>query len=289
MKKSGIFLLNAARRAPLFAACAALCLIAPAKGAALELVVAGGAGNVGFTPEGEFPHSVFPNMMIEVSGELRDVVSGRVAIEQDSVFGRKLSADFSYDAGFIKIAAGPVLGFFNGTDGNSWSAKNPIQPGARLDISLFFLDRILIEASSEFCFLLPGESSAQFYPSQGKLVLGVVFPIINCSLQVNYRGAVLSGSTGYTQTRTDYGLYTRVFSKNSPFRMSVNFIYRTFDYENSTLAQSNKSIVLGGGVEFRIKRFEIFVNGEGTVFTIENTTGDTSATFNVDAGVKVKI
>ena len=283
MKKSKIFL----RRALLPAACAALFAFAPAKAAAIEFVIAGGIGNEGFSSTGEFPRAFFPNAMLGVSGDIRDFLSANIVAEQDSVFGRKIAADISYTAGFLTLKAGPVFGILNGTDGSEQTSGLLLQPGLRLGLSLFFIDRILFEVSSDFCFQLEDTANPQFYPSQSKIGLGVVFPVISCSLEVNQRSAAVTGSAGYTQTRTDYGIYTHVFSKNSPFRMNVNLIYRTLAYESSTLEESNKSLVVGGAVEFRIKMVEIFVNGEGAILTIENTAGGDTLALNATAGVRI--
>lgn len=279
MKKSGIFVLAAL--------CAGFLGLAPARLSALEFVIAGGAGNSGYAADGTLPRAIGPNIVLGASGQIRDFLSAGVTIEQDSVFGRKLAADLSFDVGFIKITAGPVFGILNGTDGTSWPSGALLQPGLRLGFSLFFLDRILIEASSDFCFQLEDSSSPQFYPSKGKIGVGLVFSAINCSLEINQKSAVLSGSGGYTHTRTDYGLYTRVFGKNSPVRLGVNFIYRTLDYETNTAESSTKSLVAGGGVDVRVKMVDIFVDFEGSVYTFEDS-GNNPFMFDAMAGVRIR-
>ncbi len=273
----------------LSAACAiALLFFAPAKTGAIELLIAGGAGNAGFTSASGLPQDVSPAFTFGVSGEMREGLSAGFEIEQDAVFGRKIAAALSYDAGFIALEMGPVFGFLNGTDGNS--IKNGLlQPGLRLGVSLFFLDRIMLEASSDFCIQAGQEADGILYPAQSRVALGAAFPAIVLSLEINQKRATISGSSGYSQTRTDYGLYTRMFGKNSPFRMSVNFIYRTLDFarESTQMDISNKSLVIGGGVELRVKMVDIFLNGEGSVYTFEDS-GSNPFLFNVMAGMKIR-
>ena len=279
MKKGFKFLFAAA-------SAAVFLLLAPARAAAIEIVVAGGAGNAGYTSDGTLPHSIFPNITFGVSGEVGDYVTAGLTIEQDAVFGRKLAADFSYEAGFITLKAGPVFGLLNGTDGGKLGGAL-LQPGLRIGVSLFFLEKLLIEASSDFCFQLQDSPSATFYPSEAKVALGLVLPQFICSLEVNQKSASVSGSGAYTQTRTDYGLYTFAFGKTSPFRLGVNFIYRTLDYESDVKASSTKSLVLGARVEARVKSVEIFLNGEGSIYTFDDA-GENPFVFNAIAGVKIR-
>lgn len=281
MTKSGI---------ALSAVCAiALLFFAPAKAGAIELLIAGGAGNAGFTSAGGLPQDVYPAFAFGVIGEMREGLSAGFEIEQDAVFGRKISAALSYDAGFIALEMGPVFGFLNGTDSNS--IKNGLlQPGLRLGFSLFFLNKITFEASSDFCIQAGQEADGILYPAESRVALGAAFPAIVLSLEINQKRAAISGSSGYSQTRTDYGLYTRFFDKNSPFRIGVNFIYRTLDFARESAQMddiSNKSLVIGGGVELRVKMVDIFLNGEGSVYTFEDS-GDNPFLFNAMAGVKIR-
>ena len=263
-----------------------LMLLAPARAGALEISIAGGAGNAGFSSDGSLPRSIYPAFALGVSGETGDFLSAAMTIEQDAVFGRKIAASFSYNAGFIALEIGPVLGFLNGTSGNS--IKNGLfQPGLRAGLSLFFFNRVTIEASTDICLQNRQNADDVLYPSDARLALGVAFSKVVLSLEINQKSASVSGSGGYSQTRTDYGLYTRLFDKSSPFGMNVNLIYRTLDYESDTAEALVSSLVIAAGVDFRIKMVDIFLNGEASVYTFDES-GSNPFLFNAMAGVRIR-
>ncbi len=272
----------------LVAFAAAFFLFVPTEAVALEFSIAGGVGNAGYDSEGNIPHSILPNVSLGISGEMRNLFIANLVIEHDTVFGRKIVADATYDVGFFKLTAGPVFGFFNGSDGLMPSG-DLLQPGLRLGVSLFLWDRILFDASSDFLFQIDQNAYSKFYPSQSRVALGFAFPSVVFSLEINQKSAVVSGDSGYSQTRTDYGLYTRVFDKQSPLRISLNAIYRFLDFtsgQNTEVDTSVQAIVLGGGVDLRIKMVEIFVNGEVSAYAFTDN-GDNPFMFNAIAGVRI--
>ena len=268
-----------------FALMLAALLILPVKAGALELSLSGGADNAGFTADGDFPSGIRPAFSLGIQSDISDNLSAGFFVRQDTLSGRTVAAEFSYTGGFLTLTAGPVFGLLNGS-GEKTGQPLLLQPGLRLGISMFFLDCITLEASSDICLRTAAEDTGgQMYPAQARLAAGVAFPFILCSLAASQKSAEVPGDGGYRQIRTDYGLYTRVFGKNSPFRFDVNFIYR----EETEI----RTLVIGGGVEFCITRFTFFLNGEGSLYTLSAKQDggklDTGNPFlyDIQAGVRI--
>ncbi len=280
-----------------FALMLAALLILPVKAGALELSLSGGAGNAGFTADGDFPSGIRPAFSLGIQSDISDNLSAGFFVRQDTLSGRTMAAEFSYTGGFLTLTAGPVFGLLNGS-GEKTGQPLLLQPGLRLGISMFFLDCITLEASSDICLRTAAEDTGgQMYPAQARLAAGVAFPFILCSLAASQKSAEVPGDGGYRQIRTDYGLYTRVFGKNSPFRFDVNFIYREMDFsapgDTGRRETEIRTLVIGGGVEFCITRFTFFLNGEGSLYTLSAKQDggklDTGNPFlyDIQAGVRI--
>lgn len=281
------------RKIFVFALLAGAFMILPlARAESMEIAASGGAGNTGFDKKGKLPADIGALFSLGVKTEMTARTFADIQIAQDPVFGRFVSAEFTYDAGLIQFSAGPVFGFLNEGQGD---ADAPLlQPGLRLGFSMLFLDAITLEASSDFCIRSADDASGQLYPSRARIALGAAFPAVLCTVAINQKAAFTSGDDGYKQTLTDYGFFTEIFGKTSPVTFNVDFMYRTIaftanDPEVSSLSDTSVgSIVIGGGVELRFAKAAVFLNGHGSVYTFKLKGDDVNnpALYDVSAGVR---
>ena len=98
-----------------FALMLAALLILPVKAGALELSLSGGAGNAGFTADGDFPSGIRPAFSLGIQSDISDNLSAGFFVRQDTLSGRTVAAEFSYTGGFLTLTAGPVFGLLNGS------------------------------------------------------------------------------------------------------------------------------------------------------------------------------
>ncbi len=269
---------SGARKTTCFSLCLAFLLFFPSvKTQAMDISISAGAANTGYSQDGTLPADLSPVFSLGIDYGINEKLSAAVTVRQEAVFGRKIAAECSYDTGLMKFTAGPVFGLLNGLEDGEDSQL--LQPGVKLGFSIFFLNIINLEASSEFCILAADDVSGQIYPSQANLNLGFVFPSVICTAGINQKSTFTSGDEGSKQTMTDYGFYTEIFGKNSPVRFNVDFIYRTLTFKANNQTVSNladtsaASIVIGGGLEIQARNKAFFLDGEGSVYTFA-TEGD---------------
>lgn len=265
----------------------------PATARAMEISISGGVGNTGYKSDGKLPENLAPSFSLGFASGISDHISASLVIQQEPVFGRKIAAECSYDAGLMKFTAGPVFGLLNGAEDNKDAPL--LQPGVRLGFSTFFLNVITLRASSDFCLITADGVPGQIYPSKAELAIGLVFPSIICTAAINQKAVSTSGDEGNKQTITDYGFYTEIFGKNSPVRFKVNFIYRTLDFKANNSAVSNLpensagSLVVGGGLELQTGNKAFFLNGQGSVYTFADKGEDLNNPFLYDFSAGVRL
>jgi len=227
----------------------------------------------GFTKDGSLdPDDPLFGFSFFVRDSLTDFLDGTISFERDPVTGNLVSARASYKTTFLSISAGPSFGVLNTPDGDD-GVTNLIQPGLALGFSVIIPGIFVARADSDFALPQMTGHNGQVFIQRGLLSLGFFLPNVLCSLNIHQRSTVEYLSNGLSATRsiTDWGLYTESSMKGSPFRVSVDFIYRVLEYYEGTDSPENRefaSLVLGGGLTWVPKAdMSFFILGSGSLYT----------------------
>lgn len=230
------------------------------------------ASNSAFSDDGELLPSAIPfGCAFSFTDRISDNLEGIVAFESEPVNGNLLSARASWETSFLGISAGPSFGVLN-SDKGADDVVVLFQPGLGIGFS-FTLPGIIV-ASADTDFALPPSSgmAGQVYIQKSKFSAGFYFPNVLCTLAVSQRSnSLYSFIKPRVRSITDYGLYTEAFRKGAPWRVAVDFIYRTTDYFLAEESDANLKIgnlVLGGGLTWSPKNdFSVFASGNGSLYS----------------------
>lgn len=240
---------------------------------AAEIEASTSASTFAFDDDGDIhPYSPGYGLSMAVTDRLSENIDGRISFDRDPVNGNLLSARASYRTSFLVISAGPSFGVLNSTDKDD-DISYLLQPGLGLGFSISLPGYAVGKADTDFAIPTASSSEGQMYLQRGELSLGFYLPNVLCTVRVSQRSNVQALSGGYTATRsiTDYGLYNEAFMKGSPFRISVDFIYRVLDYYIAEDVPDNRkygALVLGGGLTWIPKAdLSFFVSGAGSLYT----------------------
>lgn len=206
-----------------------------------------------------------------VTEQLQEQMEGKISYESDPVNGNTLSARASFRTSFLEISAGPSFGVRN-SGGNSEDIPVLFQPGVGIGFSITVPGMLVARADTEFALPPASLSGGQVYLQKSALTAGFYLPNVLCSAGIHQR---MNTRASLTESRiksiTDYGFYTESFRKGSPFRVSVNFVYRLSDYFIEADSLDNKKIanlLLGGGLTWApVADFSLFMDGNGSLYS----------------------
>lgn len=219
--------------------------------AAAEVSVSTQASNFCFTDSGEInPDMPRFGVSASVSDRISDNLDGAVFYDRDPLTGNLLGARAAYHTSFLIISAGPTFGLLN-SDGDKESVKLLFQPGMGIGFKIALPGYFLATADTDFALPPASRSEGQAYLQRGELSAGFYLPNVICTVKASQRNSSIAHVLGDEITCvTDYGLYTEAFKKGSPFRISIDFIYRIMQYTAKDSASDPVKIgnlILGTG------------------------------------------
>ena len=240
--------------------------------AAAEFNCSGQTSNFAFNNDGALsPGKPREGFAVSVQDQLNNLLDGKISFEMDPVNGNLLSARALWHASFMELSAGPSFGVLN-SSGNKHSVPVLFQPGLGIGFSITMPGKVIVRADTDFALPPATSSDGQVYIQRSELSLGFYLPNDLCTLKISQRQNTLEKSDGSRiKSITDYGFCNEIFKKGSPFRFSVDFIYRVQDFYISEDSDSNCKIgnlVLGGGLTWAPKAdFSIFMKGNGSIYS----------------------
>jgi len=227
-----------------------------------------------------------------VEDQLTEALIGKIAYDCDPENGSTLSARASYRTSYLEISAGPTFGILNSS--SSGGVANLFQPGLGIGFKLLAPGQVVAKADTDFALPAPASSTGQIFLQRSELSIGFYLPNVLCSVGIKQKTNTESG--GLVKGITDVGLYTESFKKGSPFRISVDFIYRVMDYYVASGSASNTKtahLVLGGGLTWEPKNdLSLFIEGDGAIYSYSlggSLTGLDKFLFDVRAGVLYRL
>lgn len=227
-----------------------------------------------------------------ISDQITDQLDGKISFDSDAVNGNTLLARAFFRTSYFEISFGPSFGVLNASD-DTTAVSNLFQPGLGVGFSVTAPGIIVAKADTDFALPSPSGPSGQVYLQRSELSAGFYLPHILCKLAISQRTNIQSTSS--VRSLTDYGFYTESYAKGSPFRISVDFIYRVLDYYVASGSSSNMklgNLVLGGGLTWAPQNdFSIFVKGDGAVYTFslgKTESGLSDFMFDVSLGVSMR-
>jgi hypothetical protein len=251
-------------------------LIVPGTVFTVDLTIRGGAGNMAFDPEetaslggrGEgFSPRPYPIALVQAAGEYSSLISYSMAIERDPILRNRLTTNFGFTLGFIRLDVGPFMGFFN-----SW--ERIITPGISAGVTLEW-PGILFGALGAGSTIGSGIRSYGDYTQEtGSAVLGFWVPHVVNTLGVNLKRFTKQvDDTLITEDEwLRYHLRAEVFTKNVPYTVLVDMGYQTLKRSYFTPLQTEtdtlKSVFLGFETTFRINSIvKIILGAEMPVYS----------------------
>lgn len=262
--------------------------------AALDVAVSASASSFAFDSNGSLnPGQPALGASVSVSDRLSDRLNGIIDFDSDPVIGNTLSARASWTSTFLEISAGPAFGVLNSSES---SGEVPVlfQPGLGIGFAVFAPGFVVARANTDFALPPAAVSGGQAYLQRSELSVGFYLPNVLCSAGISQRTNTLASQTASKiRSVTDYGFYTEAFQKGSPFRVSVDFIYRVLDYYIDPDSDANRKIanlVLGGGVTWApTADFSVFADGNGALYSFslgDQVSGLDRFMFDLRLGVK---
>lgn len=231
---------------------------------------------------------------VSVTDRILDHLDATISFDRDPANGNLLSARASYRTSFLVISAGPSFGVLNSSSDDD-AISNLLQPGLGIGFKVILPGVVVAAVDSDFAFPPATNNAGQVYLQRGEISAGFYLPNVLCTLKARQRSDVETLAAGATILRstTDYGLYTEAFRKGSPFRISLDFVYRIVEYRNDALPLADRSygnLVLGCGVTWAPKDdLSFFLSGNGALYTfsLDDSASDVeSFLFDVKLGVR---
>jgi hypothetical protein len=261
--------------------------------AAVDITVSGQRSSFIIDKDGDLtPNKARYGLAFALSDQIREGLEGKIAFDSDAVNGNTLSARAAFKTSYFEISGGPSFGVLNPSDDTD-AVSNLFQPGLGVGFSITAPGIVVAKADTDFALPSPSGSSGQVYLQRSELSAGFYLPRILCKLGIIQKTNIQSGLC--IRSMTDYGLYTESYAKGSPFRVSVDFVYRILDYYVSSGSDLNKRIgnlILGGGLTWAPKTdFNVFVKGNGAIYSFslgDSIDGLDKFMFDISLGVSMK-
>lgn len=240
---------------------------------AAEIELSSSASTFVLDDEGDVhPYSPGYGFSLAVRDRILENLDGSIAFDRDPVNGNMLTARVSFLTSFLAISAGPSLGVLNSAEAGD-DVSYLFQPGIGLGFSIIVPGIGVAKADTDFAIPTASSIEGQLFLQRGELSIGFYLPNVLTTVKISQRSNIQALSGGFTATRSvmDYGLYNEAFMKGSPFRISLDFIYRVIDYyvtEDSPENLQYGNLVLGGGVTWVPKAdISFYVAGSGSLYT----------------------
>ena len=220
--------------------------------AAAEVTVSGDACNFGFDAEGALQQGK-PRFGagISLSDRISDRLDATIAVGRDPVIGNLVSARAAYRTSILEISAGPSFGVLNSGSGTK-DVPILFQPGLGIGFKVVVPGYLIAKADTDFALPPASRMEGQVYLQRSELSAGFYLPNVLCTVKVSQRNNTQELESGSRlHSLSDYGFYTVAFKKGSPFRISIDFIYRILDFKTDEAGTDNAKIgnlLLGTGV-----------------------------------------
>ncbi len=217
-----------ARTSLCMAAILALCALPVA---ALDLNVEALFGNLNLPWNSEEPISAaaYPGNLwvygarVSLTHTIADGVTLETAYVTDPVLRHLLTSVIAYQAGIVKLSAGPMLGLFN-------SAQTPLKAGMSVGMRLDIPGVVFVEARADSsmgsALAAEGDYSQEFAQVSG----GWYARNAICSLAMTTRKLYMNGPGGVllADSSNRYAFKVDVFQKGSPWRILFSMGYQDF-------------------------------------------------------------
>lgn len=219
---------------------------------AAEIGLSTQASNFSFDNDGTLnPDVPRFGLSASVSDRISDRLDGRVYFDRDPAIGNLMGARASYHTSFLEISAGPSFGLLN-SEGSSNDVKVLFQPGIGIGFKIVIPGYFLAGADTDFAMPPATWTNGQSFIQRGELSAGIYLPNVLCTAKVSQKNNTTAYYGGdVVRSVTDWGLYTEAYKKGSPFRISVDFIYRVQNFiPKDATADPVKigNLILGTGV-----------------------------------------
>lgn len=263
--------------------------------AAAEVTVSTQASNFCFADSGELnPETPRFGVSASVSDRISNRLDGKVFFDRDPLTGNLLGARAAYHTSFLEISAGPTFGLLN-SDGDKDSVKLLFQPGMGIGFKITIPGYFLATADTDFALPPASRSEGQAYLQRGELSAGFYLPNVLCTVKASQRNSTIAHELNdELKCVTDYGFYTEAFKKGSPFRISIDFIYRIMQYTAKDSASDPVKIgnlILGTGATWSPNTNMSFfarMNGALYSFTLNEDVDDLDK-FMYDVSIGARI
>ncbi len=229
---------------------------------------------------------------VSVSDRISDRLDCLVFFDRDPATGNLLGGRARYSTSFMEISAGPSFGILN-SDGGKDDAKNLFQPGLGIGMRIVIPGVIIATADTDFALPSASFSNGQTFIQRGELAASFYLPNVLCTARISQRNRSSSYYLGdAVWSVTDIGLYNEAFKKGSPFRISVDFVYRIQNYSSYSLADPVKvgNLILGTGATWSPNTNASFfakINGALYSFTLnEKVSGLGDFRYDVSLGAR---
>ncbi|ULQ60215.1 hypothetical protein K7I13_02550 [Brucepastera parasyntrophica] len=253
------------------------------------------AGNFAFDDSGDLQQKKPKfGFGFSISEQIRGNIIGNIAFDSDPLNGNLLKARIKYQLPYLELSLGPSFGIFNsGSDKDKYDISIFMQPGLGIGFTIRFPGIFFAGADCDFALSPPQVFEGQVFLQQGSITLGVYLPNILLSAKVTQKNnTLMTNADPRVKTATDYGIYTEAFKKGSPFRGSVNFIYRILNFHAGSASTANKEIanlIVGGGLTWSPNiNMSIYVQGNGCIYSFslaDEVDGLNKFMFEAKAGV----
>ncbi len=216
---------------------------------------------------------------VSVSDRISDRLECLVFFDRDPATGNLLGGRARYNTSFMELSAGPTFGILN-SDGDKDDAKTLFQPGIGIGMRIVVPGIVIATADTDFALPSASFSNGQTFIQRGELSASFYLPNVLCTARISQRNRSSAYYLGdAVWSVTDIGLYNEAFKKGSPFRISVDFIYRIQNFSSYNLADPIKvgNLILGTGATWSPNANASFfakVNGALYSFTLNEKVSD---------------
>jgi hypothetical protein len=198
---------------------------------ALDLRVAGGAGNTFFDPErtstlgstgSRFEPFLSPFGLVSVEGEYSDVVDYRASFDRDPVLGNRILANMGFNFSFLKLEIGPFAGLFN-------TENRVIRPGVTAALEIDYPGILFGSLKGSSTIGSPVLFSGDFIQETGDLAFGFWVPHVICTFSINHKSFTerKSDELLVKDELTRYQFRADVFTKNVPYTIRIDMGYQS--------------------------------------------------------------
>lgn len=208
---------------------AMLACLAPAYGLDLGVEALFGNLNLPWGSDDPIAGAAYPadlwvyGARVSLTHTIMDGVTLETAYVTDPVLRHLLKSVIAYQAGIVKLSAGPVLGLFN-------SPQTPLKAGMSVGLRLDLPGIMFVEARADSSLGAGLVSEGDYAQEYAEVSGGWYVPNALCSLGLTTRKLhmVSPGGDLLSDTSNRYAFKVEVYQKGSPWRVLLSMGYQDF-------------------------------------------------------------